>query len=207
MDIQTISRILDHSWLPEYNEYKLVLGQHFDTSHLTFLVTMRISEEISHRLRSMLHLYDEEKLVGHNVSCLVEGTKAFTVKFELGGCFPVETTEKGFPNTAIISRTEPKKASGLATLFLYNPAKPNGNYFFEEYFLSEKYYNDLEESLYNNGSSVLCGHEVSIDEMGRCYCKVTLPATSISAEAIFMDVPMDVPTAVPPTLEEFFSGK
>lgn len=207
MDIQTTSHIKEHSCVPERGEYKLVLQQRFAGSAFGTLITMYISEEISHRLTAMLHQDNDEDLTGHEVFCLVEDKNSFTVEFELGGCFPVETMKKAFPKTTTICGVQPKKASGLATLFLHNPNEPNGTYFFEEYFLSEKYFNDLDEACYKDGSSTLQGHEITIHETGRCYCKISLPAEEITAETIFIEPPKVPAPALPPTPEDFFRGK
>lgn len=212
MDIQTTSRILDHSWVPERSEYKLVLKQHFAGSAFGTLITMYISEEISHRLRSTLHISDEEELVGHNVHCLIESRDAFIVEFELGGCFPVDDMRADFPKNVTISGKEPEKAPGLSTISLYNEADSNGNSVLQEYFLSKKYFDDLTEAFYQSGVSDITGLDVRIDESGKCYCQVRLPAKNITAEAIFIDdgvaskAKADQP-APSPTSEEFFTGK
>lgn len=207
MDIQTTSYIQEHSWAPVRSAYKLVLLQRFTDSTFGTFITMYISKEISHRLTAMLHLDEDENLAGQEVFCLVEDKNSFTVEFELGGCFPAETMKKAFPKTTTICGVQPKKASGLASLFLHNPSEPNGTYFFEEYFLSEKYFNDLDEACYKDGSSTLQGHEITIHETGRCYCKISLPAEEITAETIFIEPPKVPAPALPPTPEDFFRGK
>lgn len=212
MDIRTTSRILEHSWVSGRKEYKLVLEQHFDTSPLTFLITMCISEEIVHRLRSTLHLAEGETIDERDVHCLIESKDAFIVEFELGGCFPVDAMRPDFPKNVTISGKEPEKAPGLSTIFLYSEADSNGNSFFQEYFLSKKYFDDLTEAFYQSGVSDITGLDIRIDENGKCYCQVRLPAKNITAEAIFIDdgvaskAKADQPVT-PPTSEEFFTGK
>ena len=205
MDVQTISRILEVSQIPESSEYKLVLRQHFAGSSFAILITMHVSKEIALRLTAAAHLNVPTELTGHDVYCLIESKDTLIVKFELGGCFPNEATTYSSARAAIIAGSTVQKAPGLASLYLIDTV--NGQFY--EYFLCKKYFDDLIKAFPQDVESIPNGLDLTIDEMGRCYFKVRLTAKNITTETIFTKDSVASPTETytTPSVEEFFFGK
>lgn len=187
MNAEITSRIIGLSRDNNGNGYELTIKQSFNDSTLVHFVSLFISESTAIRLVAMLHLDWVDALIGKDLHFFIENEHKFSVKFELCGCFSTiyKPAPTKFPTEAIISNMDAKRAPGIASITLFNELPNSGYPFSQDYFLSEKYFDDLNKALSNDGRRVIKDYVVTIREAGRCYCEVSLPAEKIKVNAQF----------------------
>ena len=167
----------------EGDNYRITLIQKSDKSKFEVTASILVTPSNFKKLNAAFPPIDFTQPMHTTLDCIIEDEKHLTFIFPVYGTFAEFPYTLGYPIKATLNSLVPERSYDLSSFKVFSDEPPHndeGDYFFEEYFLSLQCLYSLKDATGAKEFSDLIGTHLTVKADGLCYFKTHLSALDIS---------------------------